>query len=371
MAWPEKQRSGRWAGKYRDSQGVVRSAGTFKHRAEALREAGKKEVDTRRSLQRNPDAHKRTWDSWCTEWWESRTVEPGTLARDANRRDVHLIPKWTGIPLGQITRQDVKSWAADLGRTKLSAATVQRIVHLFSASLNAAVDAEILVANPAARIKLPPVTPTKNRYLTHDEYQAILEQLPTDDDELLVQFLTHTGMRFGELAGLHWHRLDLKRQQVTVVDVFDEVQGEIKAYPKGKRARVVPLPDDLVVELAKKKRTAGPCPVSHRTGICRSGLVFTTTAGTVVHRSNWATVFRAAVANANLGTDEEPVALEHATIHDLRHTYASWLIQNGVSLADVGKLLGHVSPSTTQQYAHLAETDRSAILRALRPPEAR
>jgi integrase len=371
VAWAEKQRSGRWAAKYRDAHQKVRSAGTYKHKAEALREAGKKEVDTRRSLQRNPDAHRRTWDSWCTEWWESRTVEPGTLARDANRRDVHLVPKWTGVPLGQITRQDVKAWAADLGRTNLSPATVQRIVHLFSASLNAAVDAEILVANPAARIKLPPVTPTKNRYLTHAEYDAIIAELPTDLDALIVQFLAHTGVRFGEMAGLHWHRLDLKRAQVTVADVFDEKQGEMKAYPKGKRVRVVPLPDELVVALGARKRTKGPCPVPHRKGICRSGLVFTTDAGTVMQRSNWATIFRNALKAANAGTDEEPVALEHATIHDLRHTYASWLIQAGIELAEVGRLLGHVSPVTTEQYAHLGETDSSAILAALRPPEAK
>jgi integrase len=370
MAWSEKQRSGKYAGKYRDAFGKVRSAGTFTHKAQAVREAGKAELDSRRSLQRNPDAHKRTWDSWCAEWWESRTVEPGTLARDANRRDVHLIPKWSGVQLGAITRHDVKSWAADLGRTKLSPATVQRIVHLFSASLNAAVDAEILVANPAARIKLPPAPPTKNRYLTHDEYAAILDQLPTADDRLLVQFLTHTGVRFGEMAGLHWHRLDLKRQQVTIVDVFDEKQGQIKGYPKGKRTRVVPLPDELVTALATRPRTSGPCPVPHRKGICRSGLVFGTTAGTVLQRSNWATVFRNAVKNVNLGTDDEPVALEHATIHDLRHTYASWLIQAGVPLAEVGRLLGHVSSATTEQYAHLAETDSSAILRALRRPLA-
>jgi integrase len=71
---------------------------------------------------------------------------------------------------------------------------------------------------------------------------------------------------------------------------------------------------------------------------------------------NFQKVFKAAAARAEIG---------HVRIHDLRHTYASWLLQGGRDLAEVGDLLGHASPLTTQRYARLAEIASQDVLDAL------
>ncbi|MFI2703458.1 tyrosine-type recombinase/integrase [Cellulosimicrobium composti] len=81
-----------------------------------------------------------------------------------------------------------------------------------------------------------------------------------------------------------------------------------------------------------------------------------TSAGTSADQSKFSKVWTRAVRAADVG---------HVRPHDLRHTYASWLLQDGVPLARVGKLLGHVSPVTTQRYAHLDETPADDILAAL------
>lgn len=360
MAWAEKLPSGRYRGVYRDGAGKRRSAGVYSHKAKAEREAGAKESDARKRLWRDPEAYKRPWGEWVEEWMRGRRVEASTARADASRLKTHLKPKWETTPLGSITRHDVKAWAGELAaKPGVGPSTVQRVVHLFSASLNAAVDAEVLDVNPAARIKLPGGAPAAERFLTREEYAAIRAQLPTEHDQLVADLLVYTGLRWGEAAGLHSARLDLRRGLVRVVETYDEGDGVVKAYPKGKRVRDVPLTPELGERLGKVERRAS-CGVTHKTGICRSGLALTTPSGTPLRDSNWAGVWRDAVERAEVG---------HCRIHDLRHTYASWLLQQGISLADVGKLLGHVSTATTQKYAHLADTPSEAVLAALAAPQ--
>lgn len=361
MAWAEKLPSGRYRGVYRDGAGKRRSAGVFRHKAAAKREAASWEVEARSLLWRDPEAYKRPWGEWADEWWPTRGVEATTERADGVRRRKHLDPRWGDVPIGSVTRHDVKAWASDMAAGGAGPATVQRAVHLFSASMNAAVDAEVIGANPAARIKLPKSAQAMERYLTHEEYDRVRSELPTTTDQLITDILVNTGLRWSELAGLHWWRVDLDRGMLMVAEVFSEAGGAMKPYPKGRRNREVPLLPGLVVALADHRATstARSCGVEHAAGICRSGLVFTTERGRPLRNSNWAPVWRDAVARADLvGT----------RIHDLRHTYASWLLQQGIPIAEVGKMLGHVSTQTTQKYAHLAESPNEAVLAALAAP---
>lgn len=363
MAWAEKLPSNRYRGVYRDSTGRRRSAGTYPHKAAAVRAAAAAEAEDRTSRRPNPDAWRTPWGEWADTWWPTRNVEPGTAKVDAGRRRLHLDPRWATTPLGEITRHDVKAWAAQLRGDNLSAETIRRIVHLLSSSLAAAVDAEILTNNPAARLRLPTGPKNTERYLTPDEYAAIRTQLPTGRDRLIADLLISLGLRWGELAGLHWQRVFLDRGQLLVADTFHERAGDIAPYPKGKANRWVPIPTQLSTALTSELErldqgglATHPCKTRHRVGACRTPLVVGTERGHAPRNSNWAATWRAAVAASGVG---------HARIHDLRHTYASWLLQDGVPLATVGQLLGHQSSVTTERYAHLAEPPAAAVVAAL------
>lgn len=359
MAWAERLPSGKYRGLYRDANGKKRSVGeTFSHKTRAERAAAALEGKVRRSVFGDPDAGRRTWGEWCDEWWPTRSVEPSTLRVDAGRRKTHLDPRWALVPIGSIRRHDVKEWAQTMKARGVGASSCQRAVHLLSASLAAAVDAEILESNPAARISLAKGAQAMERFLTHDEFAAVVDELPTTADQLVAYMLAYTGLRWGELAGLHWNRVDLGRGVIRVVETWDEKTGQMKAYPKGKQVRDVPVPEWLVAllkELPKPARGAR-CGIPHAEGVCRSSLVLTTERGAVMRNTNWAPEWRNAVKDADVG---------HCRIHDLRHTYASWLIQSGVPLAEVGRLMGHASTATTAKYAHLADTPTAAVLSAL------
>ncbi|MFI6428503.1 tyrosine-type recombinase/integrase [Promicromonospora sp. NPDC050880] len=346
--------------------------GNFTHKREALREAAAAEAESRRLGWRDPKAAGRTWREWCEQWWPSRTVAASTDRNDVSRRNNHLMPRWGDVPLIDITRQDVKDWAAELRdgpdgeddeATGLAPGTVIQIVGLLSRSLRGAVDAEVLPYNVADKLKLPKPAPGKERFLTREQVYKLLAEL--DGPHLaMTKLLVGTGMRWGEAAGLHRDRVHADRSVVDVIEAFDSTAYKVSPLPKDKQIRTVPVPawiDLSALEQDDEPREDGDdgtCGYEHTEGHCPGRLMVTTDSGTIMDYWNYQKVFKAAVAAADIG---------HVRIHDLRHTYASWLLQGGRTLAEVGELLGHASPLTTQRYARLEKIASEDVLDALGP----
>lgn len=348
MAWAEKLPSGKYRALYRDARGKRRSAGTYTHKAEAVRKAGAAEEKARRQEWRNPDAAKRTWGDWCEAWWPSRTVEESTLIADKGRLDRYLTPKWADWPLGAITRHEVKVWRGELRDGGASNSLINRCVALLSVSLSAALDAEVIEVNPLIRFPKLPEPPPKHQRLSPAGYQKLLDQMPTERDRLIVMSLASTGLRWGELAGLHRARVDFDQHVAHVRETFAERAGVMKAYPKGKRERTVPVPDWLCAIWADLPHEGQTCGVEHVTGKCPGPLLLTTAGGSVLRNTNWSPVWRDAVADAGVGP---------LRIHDLRGSAASWWLEGGVELAEVRDMLGHRDQRTTDRYAGLSGID--------------
>jgi integrase len=154
-------------------------------------------------------------------------------------------------------------------------------------------------------------------------------------------------MRFGEMAGLHWQRVDFASGFITVAEPWDRTAQRIKGYTKSRKPRRVPIPSWVEDALLARPRTSGAvCGLPHAKGgaRCTSPLVLLSPTGkpldvTQVGQLQWKT----AVEFSGVG---------HVRMHDLRHTYASWLRQDGVDLEHVQELLGHASILTTQRYSH-------------------
>ncbi|MGH3192183.1 MAG: tyrosine-type recombinase/integrase [Streptosporangiaceae bacterium] len=140
------------------------------------------------------------------------------------------------------------------------------------------------------------------------------------------------GLRPGELYGLHGHRVDWLRGKLTVVDVM--TREGLRQHPKSKKShRVVPVPPQTLEGMSRLMA-----------GRPRDALVFTAPEGGPVTDGHFRNrVWYPAIAAA--GVRRFPPRI-------MRHTAASWLVQDGVPLYDVQALLGHEDYATTQRYAN-------------------
>lgn len=347
----------RWRGRYRDAARQPHSK-SFDLKSQAMRWAGEEEAKAHRGQRSDPGSARMRWGQWADAWWPARTVEPGTKRRDESRMRVHVRPRWDAVPLIEINKRDVQSWVNSIAAER-SPSTTRAAFYLLSNSLKEAVDDGILAANPCARVVLPAQPHGQERFLTDVEVGQVLFHLD-GRYRLFVEVLVGTGLRLGEACGLHAARVDLAAQRLQVIETWDPADKSIKAYPKSRRRRVVPLSDELAARLQcwlDRNPPAKTCGKPHRAGRCPGGMLIPGPQGAPMNGPNFERrQWNTAVRHAGIG---------HTRVHDLRHSYASGLLQQGIPLERVQLLLGHASVTTTARYAHLVKDDWDAVRAAL------
>lgn len=360
MGWTEELPNGKYRGVWRDAGGKRRSKSGFTQRSLANRYANEQEAKARRG--RATGGKLPMWGDFVDGWLDRRTMEPSTERALRGRIENHVRPRWGTTRLDRITRPDVERWVKDLNETSLSPTTVVMVFRAFSVSMKQAVKDGLLDASPCTLIELPQRAPNKEHALTRTEVDLAVHHMdpPYSTAALL---LVGTGMRFGEMAGLHWQHVDLENNLIHVQYTWDAVGKRIKAYPKSKKPRSVPIPDFVIAELMKLDPGKGHCGHPHAKGApCSSRLVLTSREG---HPLSFSTMaenhWRPALKRAGLAA---------ARLHDLRHSYATWLRQGGTDLEEVQKLLGHGSVLVTQRYSHIGASHHDRVLRVLNETES-
>ena len=244
----------------------------------------------------------------------------------------HIRPVLGDQKLADITSEDIDQWKLLQINDGYKPATVNKHSSMLNRMLNVAVHWNYLDRNPfhGIAIKKLPVGDHVQRFLTESEISRLFGECKRSRHPYLYLFavtLLLTGARKSEWRLAKWRDVDLKNRELFV------------AVSKSGRSRKVMLSDDTLVVLEQVKQT-------------------TTELGQAISPDSWIfpnprtgkpyTSFHIAFDRARIAA-----ALPQVRMHDLRHTYASLLINHGASIYEVQQLLGHHHISMTERYAHL------------------
>ena len=240
----------------------------------------------------------------------------------------HLAEAFAEIQVSRINRQSVRDWHASKHQSKPSA---NRALSLLSKMLTLCVDNGYIDSNPCFGVARF-TERARDRYLNPDELRRLFHALDVDHDEggaALIKLLLLTGARRGEAMYAEWNEFDFESGVWTVPK--EHMKGGERRSMNLKR----PLNEQTVEVLRIWRRRTGR----------ETGLVFPSpldqSKARYCVKSIWERVCKRARLNG-------------VRLHDLRRTFASLALQNGASLDQIGRVLAHGSPQTTQRYAHLS-----------------
>lgn len=322
---------------------------------------------------------KRTFgEVWC-EWFAA--AQEGAVRRSGGARyklsslreyqrqmRLYVLPTFDSRLVEDVRRKHVQELIGVLVKRGLAPNTIRNAILPMRVVLDWAERQEYVHGNAALNVVLPSGEAARERVAPVAEALELLAALDSDEDRELWAAAFFTGMRRGELMGLRCEDVDLKNRQIRVWRAYDpgvsvewtrkvrenpaafphvlglRPDGCAGAYiqPKTKNAvRTLDIPKLLVPYLASALMRRG-----------NTGLLFGHGDGNEVPFKYGRTLERAYRL-------WDAAGLERITLHECRHTYASYMIAAGIELAKISKWMGHATITITiDRYGHLLNDDR-------------
>jgi integrase len=247
----------------------------------------------------------------------------------------HIRPRWDRARVDEIKPQDIAKWLKEKADEGLAPATVEKIRVIFGRSFTLAMQWEVagVQSNPVSRVPRRRFDNARERFLTAEEAQRLrlaVEKSTNTQLKHIVGLLLLTGARVSELLHAEWRHVDLERKAWLI---------PISKTGKARRVPLSPQAIEVINKLPRFDKCAYLVPNPD------------TLKPFVSIKRAWQTARSAG-------------GLPGLRIHDLRHSAASFMINAGVDLYAVGKVLGHADHKSTMRYSHLANETLLAAVEA-------
>jgi len=334
-----------------------------KRRAEQMLRAAIAEEEQQRPGAKNSDMlfaeYILHWLSLSAQRVDEITIQGYTILTKR-----HILPYFekNGVKLGEVNRQMLQEFLDEKGRSGrldgkggLSPKSIRELKNILNQTLNEALRDELIPSNPCALLRLPPRTHAKANFYTAEQLNALLAAVKEDPLYPLIRTAIVFGLRRSELLGLKWDCIDFENDILTVKHTVVKVSKTVeKDKTKNKSSyRSFPIPPDMrVLFAALQNRQRENSRLFGRSYI-KTDYVFCWDDGRPFSPDYVSHRFKDLL---------EKHGLPHIRFHELRHSCASLLINNGFSLKDVQEWMGHSDISTTADiYGHL-ETQRKLTM---------
>lgn len=284
-----------------------------------------------------------TFEEFSIEFMENHSKVNNKRSEQVSKRrilDNHLLPFFGMQLLVDVRTLQIEKFKVQQINKWLSPKTINNHLAVLSRMLNCAFEWERLPS--PTRVKLLKAPKPEMRFLEFEEADRLLEGVEAGQERTMILIALRAGLRVGELLGLHWDDVDLRRGDLHVRHSYH--RGHLDS-PKGNRSRVVPMTDKVQETLRQHRHRdiAGPIVFHNPDG---SHLTDNQTKRYAIR------AFRRA-------------HLDKPGWHILRHTFASHLVMKGATLKAVQELLGHASIEMTMRYAHLSPVSKKRAIHLL------
>lgn len=361
---PKQEHNGRWSLKvsYRDLDTGDLKRTTIRGESQGEVLAKKKNFLKSIDLGVKPNQKKLIFQDWLDSWLEVNkkgVVSNKTHSIYKTIIDIHIKGTTLGkMALDKIKRVDLQKFLNEKGKT-IAPRYLGHIKIVLSDALNVAEIDRLIIRTPCKNIKLPQPKELEIHPLNQEEIKLLLETTSDDSMMYAIIFLSlHTGMRRGEVVGLKWNDIDFKKHIITVrqqakIEPTAEERLILGCLKTKASYRTIPIENSLIEILKKHKAKQAEEKLALGKAYSDKGLVFAQPDGSIITPNTIGTRFSRIM---------KKTAIPKRTFHQLRHTFASVAISQGLNVKAISAVLGHNKTSTTLDiYGHLLPGDTEAI----------